>query len=95
MIVCVHDANILIDLAKSGLFEAYARLGWTTYVPDLVLREVKQEVSPYVRSGTIQVRAFDGSEITGILHCWENTPEDFRSKMHRLSSWHGLSRFPC
>lgn len=67
MIVCVHDANILIDLAKSGLLAAYAKLGWSTHVPDLVLREVKQEISPYVRSGTIKVRTFDGTEMAALF----------------------------
>lgn len=67
MIVCVHDANILIDLMKSGLIEAYARLGWTTHVPDFVAREVKQDVEPWIRSGSLRVRAFDDGEIGGIL----------------------------
>lgn len=68
MIVCVHDANILIDLAKSGLLEAYARLEWTTYVPDFVVREVKQDVGQWIRSGALQVRAFEGGELTTL---WE------------------------
>lgn len=66
MIVCVHDANILIDLAKSGLLASYARLGWTTHVPDLVMREVMQDVEQWIRSGTLRVRAFNGGEFTGI-----------------------------
>lgn len=67
MIVCVHDANILIDLAKSGLLAAYAKMGWTTHVPDFVAREVRQDVDPWIRSGALRVRAFDSGELTGIL----------------------------
>ena len=67
MIVCVHDANILIDLAKSGLLASYAKLGWTTHVPDFVVREVRQDVEQWIHSGTFRVRAFDGSELTDIL----------------------------
>lgn len=67
MIVCVHDANILIDLAKSGLLEAYARLGWTTYVPDLVLSEVKQEIGLWVRSRVLEVHSFESAELMAIV----------------------------
>jgi len=67
MIVCVHDANILIDLAKSGLIPSYAKLGWTTHVPDLVLREVKQALDPWIRSGVFRVTTFDGTEM---LELW-------------------------
>jgi rRNA-processing protein FCF1 len=67
MIVCVHDANILIDLAKSGLLDRYARLGWTTFIPDLVLREVQQDVEPWVQSGVFQIRTFDAEGLLEIL----------------------------
>ncbi len=67
MIVCVHDANILIDLAKSGLLAVYAKMGWTTHVPDFVVREVRHDVEQWIRSGALLVRAFDGDELTGIL----------------------------
>lgn len=63
MIVCVHDANILIDLSKSGLLASYAKLGWTTHVPDLVLREVRQELDTWIRDGIFRIGKFDGSEL--------------------------------
>mgnify|MGYP000895707933 CR=1 FL=1 len=67
MVVCVHDANILIDLAKAGLLDAYAKLGWATHVPDLVLREVKQELSPWIHNGSFQVQTFDGAKLTEVV----------------------------
>ncbi|MBK9577037.1 MAG: hypothetical protein IPO40_08185 [Fibrobacteres bacterium] len=67
MIVCVHDANILIDLAKSGLIPSYAKLGWITHVPDLVLREVKQALDPWIRTGVFRITTFDGTELLELL----------------------------
>ncbi|HOX51712.1 MAG TPA: type II toxin-antitoxin system VapC family toxin [Fibrobacteria bacterium] len=67
MIVCIHDANILIDLFGSELLDAYARLGWETHVPDLVLREVRQDLRAWIRSGTFRIRSFDAAAIGEIL----------------------------
>jgi hypothetical protein len=67
MIVCVHDANILIDLAKSGLLASYAKLNWTTHVPDLVLREVKQTLEPWIRIGVFRIETFDGDGLLEVL----------------------------
>lgn len=67
MIVCVHDANILIDLAKSGLLDAYARLGWKTHVPDMVLREVREEIGIWLERGLFQIESFQAEELHQII----------------------------
>lgn len=67
MVVCVHDANILIDLAKSGLLDAYARLGWKTHVPDMVLREVREEIGIWLERGLFQIESFQAEELEKIV----------------------------
>ena len=41
MKVAVKDANVLIDLVEGDLLGLWFRLGIETYVPDLVLDEIK------------------------------------------------------
>ena len=41
MKVAVKDANVLIDLVEGDLLGLWFRLGIETYVPDLVLDEIR------------------------------------------------------
>ena len=67
MIVAIQDANILIDLHKSGLLEFYSRLGIETHTTDLVHAEIRQSVADYVSSGQLSVKEFSGMELAALL----------------------------
>ncbi len=94
MIVCVHDANILIDLAKSGLLDAYARLGWKTHVPDMVLREVREEIGIWLERGLFQIESFQAEELTKSFCCSRPTPDAFLSLTPRPCTLPGDFPFP-
>ncbi len=51
MILAIQDANILIDLHKAGLLEAYFRLGIETHTTDLVLLEGNRPAVPSYGEG--------------------------------------------
>lgn len=63
MRVAVKDANVLIDLVEGDLLGLWFRLGIETYVPDLVLVEIKDPdqhrmVSAMVEAGNLRVGTF-------------------------------------
>ena len=67
MIVAIQDANILIDLHKTGLLEAYFLLGMETHTTDLVLSEVEQELAPFVKTGQLRVEVLNDVELMALL----------------------------
>ena len=67
MILAIQDANILIDLQKAGLLEAYFRLGIETHTTDLVLLEVRPSVAAFVLTGQLRVKTFTGTELAALL----------------------------
>ena len=74
MIVAIQDANILIDLHKTGLLEAYFLLGFQTFTTDLVFREVEQELGPFVESGQLHVVVLNDVELMALLDFKEQQP---------------------
>ena len=67
MILAIQDANILIDLHKSGLLEAYFRLGIETHTTDLVLLEVRPSVAAFVLTGQLRVKTMTGTEMAALV----------------------------
>ena len=67
MIIAIQDANILIDLQKAGLLEAYFRLGIETHTTDLVLLEVRPSVAAFVLTGQLRVKTITGTEMAVLL----------------------------
>ena len=67
MILAIQDANILIDLHKAGLLEAYFRLGIETHTTDLVLLEVRPSVAAFVLTGQLRVKTITGTEMAALL----------------------------
>jgi len=57
--VAVKDANVLIDLEVSELFDLWFQLGYETYVPDLVIAELKDgkhhQAISYAEAGQLRV----------------------------------------
>jgi hypothetical protein len=67
MILAIQDANILMDLHKAGLLEAYFRLGIETHTTDLVLLEVRPSVAPFVLTGQLRVKTTPATEMAALL----------------------------
>mgnify|MGYP001408303658 CR=1 FL=1 len=69
MIVAIQDANILIDLCKTGLLEPYAQLGFETYTSDLVYWEVRgrHNLTSWVEAGHLQIVTRDDDAMWKLL----------------------------
>ena len=71
MKVAVKDANVLIDLVEGDLLGLWFRLGIETYVPDLVLDEIKHPnhrrmVLAMVEAGNLRVGAFSPEQLSQV-----------------------------
>ena len=71
MKVAVKDANVLIDLVEGDLLGLWFRLGIETYVPDLVLDEIKHPnhrrmVLAMVEAGNLRVGTFSPAQLSQV-----------------------------
>ena len=71
MIVVVNDANILIDLVKLELVDAFFNLNWVFYSTDLIIEnelyeEQKIIYQPYIESGKFNIQKFDEADMQRI-----------------------------
>lgn len=72
MEIVVEDANIIIDLLKTGLIRFCDRLNVTFHTTDLVYREIKNEeqsrmMGIAVRNGMITVDTFEGVDAISLI----------------------------
>lgn len=86
MMVVINDANILIDLAKIGLIDAFSRFSFELYTTDFVYEELNVE----------QRELFSSLIKNEILHIIETVEiTDFQEIDRLLNSSHGLSFEDC
>ena len=59
MKIAIKDANVLIDLELAGLFDLWFRLGYETYVTDLIVGELRKgghmKALSYAEAGMLHV----------------------------------------
>jgi len=70
MILLVNDANILIDLLKIDLMDAFFQLKYEFHVTDLVVKEVIEdnvsEMHSYIENGRLHKKSFSFEELMEI-----------------------------
>ena len=93
MILAIQDANILIDLQKAGLLEAYFRLGIETHTTDLVLLEVRPSVTAFVLTGQLRVKTFTGTELAALLAFKAQQPSSL--SLEDCSAFHLALQMPA
>ena len=72
MKIAVKDANVLIDLVEGDLLGLWFQLGIETYLPDLVLTEIRhvthrRMVLAMVEAGNLRVGTFNPAELSQIV----------------------------
>ena len=71
MIVVVNDANILIDLIKLDLVEAFFNIDWEFHSTNLIIEnelydEQKQQLQPYIENGKLIIQELDVDDMLNI-----------------------------
>lgn len=66
MIVVIHDANVLIDLQSAKLLDVFFRLDLDNHASDLVIHEIEQPLTSFIKSKKLQVRNWDAGELAEI-----------------------------
>lgn len=79
MKVFVHDASVLIDLAESGLLEAWLKMGNKSITTSLILREVNRKnqktvLQRFVDKGILGIEPLGAEAITEIVQILETLP---------------------
>lgn len=80
MIVVVNDANILIDLIKLQLVEAFFYLEWDFHTTNLIIEselydEQKLQLLPYIDNGRLTIQELDGDDLISIMTIQEQKPQ--------------------
>lgn len=69
--IAVQDANILIDLVKTGLFDHCLALPYRFITTDIILAELVAEqvavIQPHINSGKFSVVTITAEELTAIV----------------------------
>lgn len=66
MIVVIHDANVLIDLQSAKLLDVFFRLDLENHASDLVIDEIEQPLTTFIKSKKLRVRSWDADELAEI-----------------------------
>lgn len=78
MIFLVNDANILIDLLKIGLLDAFFHLEYDFQVTDMVVAEVQEDnvtdLLPYLEGGALTRQGFSFDELLQIQQLQGSNP---------------------
>jgi hypothetical protein len=80
MIVVVNDANILIDLIKLDLLEAFFGLTWEFHSTNLIIEnelydEQKEQLQPYIDSGKLNIQELDVDDMLNIMSIQAKKPQ--------------------
>lgn len=72
MIVVVNDANILIDLIKLQLVDAFFNINWQFHSTNLIIEnelyeEQKLQLQPYIDNGKLIIQELDANDIIAIM----------------------------
>ena len=66
MIVVIHDANVLIDLQSAKLLDVFFRLDLENHASDLVIDEIEQPLTTFIKSKKLRVRSWNADELAEI-----------------------------
>jgi len=80
MIVVVNDANILIDLIKLQLIEAFFNINWEFHSTNLIIENElydvqKEELQPYVENGKLIIQELDVEDMISIMTIQAQKPQ--------------------
>jgi hypothetical protein len=80
MIVVVNDANILIDLIKLQLIEAFFDITWEFHSTNLIIEnelydEQKNQLQPYIDNGKLIIQALDVDDMLSIMTIQAQKPQ--------------------
>ncbi|TVQ91985.1 MAG: hypothetical protein EA393_04255 [Bacteroidetes bacterium] len=80
MIVVVNDANILIDIIKLKLVDAFFSLNWEFHSTNLIIEnelydEQVELLQPYIDSGRLMVDELSADEMFQIIEIQEEKPQ--------------------
>jgi predicted nucleic acid-binding protein len=80
MIVVVNDANILIDLIKLQLIEAFFNITWEFHSTNLIIEnelydEQKEQLRPFIDSGKLIVQELDVEDMLSIMAIQAQKPQ--------------------
>ena len=80
MIVVVNDANILIDLIKLQLVEAFFNINWEFHSTNLIIEnelydEQKEQLQPYINNGKLIIQELDVEDMISIVNIQVQKPQ--------------------
>lgn len=80
MIVVVNDANILIDLIKLQLVEAFFNIAWEFHSTNLIIEnelyeEQKEQLQPYINSGKLIIQELNIDDMLSIMTIQAQKPQ--------------------
>jgi len=80
MIVVVNDANILIDLIKLQLVEAFFNIKWEFYSTNLIIEnelydEQKLQLQPFIESNILKIQELDANDMLTIMEIQAQKPQ--------------------
>jgi predicted nucleic acid-binding protein len=80
MIVVVNDANILIDLIKLQLLEAFFDIDWEFHTTDLIIEnefydKQKAQLAPYVNCGKLKIQKLAMDELLILMEIQLKKPQ--------------------
>lgn len=80
MIVVVNDANILIDLIKLQLVEAFFNINWEFHSANLIIEnelydEQKEQLQPYINNGKLIIQELDVEDMISIVNIQVQKPQ--------------------
>jgi len=80
MIVVVNDANILIDIIKLQLVDAFSSLNWEFHSTNLIIEnelyeEQVEVLQPYIEAGRLVVDELSAEEMIQIIEIQEEKPQ--------------------
>jgi predicted nucleic acid-binding protein len=80
MIVVVNDANILIDLIKLNLVEAFFNIAWEFHSTNLIIEnelydEQKEQLQPYIENGKLIIQELDVDDMLSIMNIQIQKPQ--------------------
>ncbi len=80
MILVVNDANILIDLIKLELLEAFFNINWEFHSTNLIIEnelydEQKLQLQPYIDNGKLIIQELDIEDMLNIMAIQSQKPQ--------------------
>jgi hypothetical protein len=80
MIIVVNDANILIDLIKLQLLDAFFKINWEFHSTNLIIEnelydEQKEQLHPYIESGKFIIQELDVEDMISVMSIQFQKPQ--------------------